>query len=92
MKDRLAHIMRENPQVSRAVFYEEVSDADKQGVDYDFKGRIELDKIKDQAVLPDADYYICGPLPFMKAQSQSLKSLGVDPERIHMEVFGSVAE
>lgn len=92
MKDTLANIMSQNPQVSRAIFYEEASEADTQGKDYDFTGRIELEKIKDQVLLPDADYYICGPLPFMKAQSQALRDMGVAEERIHMEVFASVTE
>ncbi|KAE8380106.1 globin-like protein [Aspergillus bertholletiae] len=92
MKDRLATIISENPQVHRAVFYEEIGSEDKQGVDYDFEGRADLHKIKDQAVLPDADYYICGPKLFMNAQSKSLKSMGVAEDRIHMEVFGSPSE
>lgn len=89
MKDDLAKIVAQNPSVSRMVFYEETTPEYKQGEDYDYVGRIDLPKIKDQVVLPDADYYICGPQPFMKAQSKSLESLGVPPERIHMEVFGS---
>lgn len=89
MKDTLARIMAENPQVGKAVFYEEVGEGDKQGVDYDHVGRVEVSQIKDQVLLPDADYYICGPSPFMKAQSEALEGLGVSPKRIHMEVFGS---
>lgn len=89
MKDSLNQIMSENPQVSRAIFYEETGESDKQGVDYDYTGRVELEKIKDETVLPDADYYICGPTPFMKAQSEALEAKGVDKERIHMEVFGA---
>lgn len=89
MKDDLGRIVARNPSVSRLVFYEETAPGEKQGVDYDYVGRVDLAKVKDQVVLPDADYYICGPQPFMKAQSKSLGSLGVAPERIHMEVFGS---
>ncbi|OJJ50842.1 hypothetical protein ASPZODRAFT_56900 [Penicilliopsis zonata CBS 506.65] len=89
MKDTLAHIVAENPQVGRAVFYEEVSAQDRQGVDYDFQGRVDLSKLDGRALLPHADYYICGPAPFMNAQSQSLQGMGVLPDRIHMEVFGS---
>ncbi|KAE8354378.1 globin-like protein [Aspergillus coremiiformis] len=93
MKGRLARILSENPQVHRAVFYEEVNGTrDKQGVDYDFEGRADLHKIKDTVVLPDTDYYICGPKLFMDAQSQSLKEMGVAEDRIHMEVFGSPSE
>jgi ferredoxin-NADP reductase len=83
MKEDLSHIVAENPRVSRVVFYEEAAAKDKQGVDYDYVGRLNMAEIKDTAVLPDADYYICGPQPFMKAQSKSLESLGV---------FGSPAD
>lgn len=89
MKEYISRISAENPQVSRAIFYENVSQGDKKGVDYDHEGRINLSKIKDQVILPGANYYVCGPLPFMQVQKKSLEALGVPAERIHMEVFGS---
>ncbi|KAL5041996.1 hypothetical protein BDW71DRAFT_211603 [Aspergillus fruticulosus] len=89
MKEKLAAIMAENPQVSKAIFYEQVAEGDRQGVDYDYVGRADVSKIKDQVLLPDANYYICGPSPFMRVQSQALEGMGVHPDRIHMEVFGS---
>lgn len=92
MKAALAEIVVNNPQVSRAVFYEEVTDQDQQGFDYDFVGRVEISKIKDMIVLPGADYYICGPLPFMKAQSKALMLMGIDEGHVHMELFGSPSE
>ncbi len=42
-------------------------------------------------LVPDADYYICGPIPFMRLQVQALKSLGVAEDRLHHEVFGTDA-
>jgi nitric oxide dioxygenase len=78
-----------HPNVSRAVFYEATAASDREGVDYDFEGRIDFAKIAGQAILPDADYYICGPVPFMRAQFDALAALGVDAGRIHTEVFGS---
>jgi nitric oxide dioxygenase len=77
--------------LTRAVFYEAIESSDRAGVDYDFEGRLDLAKIADQAIAPDADYYICGPVPFMRAQCDALAALGVDAERIHTEVFGSGA-
>ncbi|MGN6083136.1 NO-inducible flavohemoprotein [Trinickia sp.] len=90
-KEWLAEAMATHANVSRAVFYENVESADRQGVDYDFEGRIDFSRIAAQAVLPDADYYLCGPMAFMEAQRDSLVALGVDPARIHSEVFGSGA-
>ena len=89
MKDYLSRIMKENPQVSRLIFYENVAEAELEGVDYDYKGRIELEKVRDKVLLPDANYYLCGPIPFMQSQQKSLEALGVPSERIHSEVFGS---
>ncbi|MEW5551602.1 NO-inducible flavohemoprotein [Peribacillus frigoritolerans] len=39
-------------------------------------------------VKPEADYYVCGPVPFMKAIITYLKELGVDTDKIHYEFFG----
>lgn len=77
--------------VKRVVFYEAVDASDRQGVDYDFEGRLDVTKIADRVFALDADYYICGPVPFMRAQRDALVALGVEPARIHTEVFGSGA-
>lgn len=92
MKPALEDLVAKNKRVSRAVFYEEVAASDKRGVDYDFVGRVDLRKIKDMILLPEADYYICGPQPFMKEQSASLQNMGIPLGRIHMEVFGAPSE
>ncbi|KAK4938266.1 Nitric oxide oxidoreductase [Elasticomyces elasticus] len=89
MKEYLSRIMKDNSQVSRAIFYENVAEAEREGVDYDYRGRIDLEKVKDKVLLPDANYYICGPIPFMQSQQKTLEGLGVPSERIHSEVFGS---
>ncbi|EXJ86211.1 nitric oxide dioxygenase [Capronia coronata CBS 617.96] len=89
MKDYLSRIIKDNPQVSRAIFYGEVGESEQEGVDYDYEGRIELQNIKDKVLLPDANYYLCGPVPFMQTQQKNLEALGVRPERIHSEVFGA---
>jgi len=71
------------------VFYEELSPGDVKGFDYDYVGRINVIELKDKVLLPNADYYLCGPIPFMTAQREDLESLGVLPDRVHSEVFGA---
>lgn len=88
-KQWLDEAIATHPNLTRAVFYEAVESTDRRGVDYDFEGRLDMTKIADKMMLPDADYYICGPVPFMRAQCDALASLGVDAARIHTEVFGS---
>ncbi len=62
--------------------------ADVQGRDYDHAGFVEIGRIKQAILQPDADYYICGPIAFMRMQHDALKVLGVHEARIHYEVFG----
>jgi nitric oxide dioxygenase len=48
-------------------------------------GQLNLDDVK----LPDdAGYYLCGPLPFMRAVRSALIDRGVAPRDIQYEVFG----
>src|ERR1700730_887378 len=94
MKQWLNDIAQLNDNVNKLVWYEEVDPtSDKQGIDYDYEGRIDLSKpeIKDHVIKanPNTDYYLCGPLPFMQAMQQHLESLGVSGDRIHSETFGS---
>ncbi|OBT55109.1 hypothetical protein VE04_04462 [Pseudogymnoascus sp. 24MN13] len=87
MRDELAAAVEKNGNVSRAVYYDEVGKEDVKGVDYDFQGRVEF--ARTDALADGADYYICGPVPFMAKQRADLERLGVEPERIHSEVFGA---
>ncbi|CEJ17838.1 flavohemoprotein (hemoglobin-like protein) [Ralstonia solanacearum IPO1609] len=50
-------------------------------------GRMTVDAFVDGTVA-DADFYLCGPLPFMQAQRAALLASGVPAARIHREVFG----
>jgi nitric oxide dioxygenase len=41
-----------------------------------------------QAILQsDADFYICGSIPFMRMQLDALKHPGIHAARIHYELF-----
>ena len=62
---------------------------DVPGYDYDHVGMVDLRRISRAVLKPDADYYICGPLPFMRKQVAVLKEMGVDEARLHYEVFGT---
>lgn len=87
--DWLRGIAREHANVRCAVFYEDVSGNDRAGVDYDCEGRMEIGRIEEAVMLPDSDYYLCGPVAFMREQRAALVARGVDAARIHTEIFGS---
>ncbi|KAI9098319.1 nitric oxide dioxygenase [Phlyctochytrium arcticum] len=89
MKSHLSELVAANPQVSKLIYYEEAGPDDVQGKDYDYQGRVKIAQVKDKVIVPDADYYLCGPVPFMNQQQEDLKAAGVPADRIHSEVFGA---
>lgn len=88
MKDHLRQTAQQHPNFKTVFFYNEPLPTDQQGKDYDYPGLVDIDLIADQVLLPDADYYICGPIPFMRMQHDALLARGIKEPRIHYEVFG----
>ena len=86
---RVRELQQQHPALNSTIYYEMPRQQDVPERDYDRVGRIDLAAIADYVIQPQADYYVCGPKPFMQAQIASLKALGVDAGRIHMEAFGS---
>ncbi|CAE6775341.1 NO-inducible flavohemoprotein [Paraburkholderia domus] len=88
MRDRLRQTAATYANFKAVVFYEAPLPGDVLGQDYDGVGFIELDGLKDLILLPEADYYVCGPIPFMRAQHDALRALDIPEARINYEVFG----
>lgn len=58
----------------------------------DLSGRMDLSKIKDEALHlgdPKAIYFICGPGSFMNDIKRNLTGYGVSEEQVKLEVFGT---
>jgi ferredoxin-NADP reductase/MOSC domain-containing protein YiiM len=69
------------------VCYSRPGSRDKIGEDFNAIGhlsRLALEKID---VPQEADVYLCGPTQFMADMKQALASMGVAPDRIHVELF-----
>ncbi|MBB5503149.1 ferredoxin-NADP reductase [Paraburkholderia sp. MM5384-R2] len=88
MRDRLQQTAATQPNFRAIVFYDAPLDTDVQGRDYDNAGFIDLSKLRDEILLLDTDYYICGPVPFMRLQHDALKNMDIHESKIHYEVFG----
>jgi nitric oxide dioxygenase len=89
MKERVRAVADTNARLTSVVFYDAPLADDVPGYDYDHAGQVDLRRVADRVLKPDADYYLCGPIPFMRVQVQALKSLGVPESRLHYEVFGT---
>ncbi|PWY80523.1 bacterial hemoglobin [Aspergillus heteromorphus CBS 117.55] len=81
------------PNLHATFFTSHPAPEDKQGEDYDFAGRLDLSKLdpKSDLFLDDASaqYYVCGPTPFMLDVKAKLTAEGVSADRIKMELFGT---
>lgn len=75
--------------LKKIIFYEEPLDTDHPAEDYDYAGLMDLTSLHETIHQPDANYYLCGPKPFMASVHTTLSGWGVAKDHIHYEVFGS---
>lgn len=79
--------------VTAKTFNKHPAETAVQGKDYDFQGRMDLDKVDKDTDLclqdQDARYYVCGPGGFMRDMAAKLKNFGIPEERIKLEIFGT---
>jgi ferredoxin-NADP reductase/MOSC domain-containing protein YiiM len=62
------------------------------GLDPDVRvGRLTAEVLSGLGLPSDADAYVCGPVPFMDDITAALRKIGLDPNRVHTERFGSVS-
>ena len=62
------------------------------GQDYDCAGLITEEWLIDNTPVGEADFYICGPRPFLRAAVSFLSLAGVQSDHIHYEFFGPADE
>jgi ferredoxin-NADP reductase len=69
------------------VCYSRPASRDKRGEDFDATGHLSRSVFDELGVPREADVYLCGPTRFMADMKETLATLGVAPERIHVEIF-----
>ncbi|MCJ1461274.1 hypothetical protein MMC28_011656 [Mycoblastus sanguinarius] len=92
-KEHIKDTVSSHKNVQSHIFNKEPGEDDQEGVDYQFKGRMSLNKLDTDhdLFIHDArtEYYICGPEKFMADMESVLRGWGVDQVRIKIEVFGT---
>jgi ferredoxin-NADP reductase/MOSC domain-containing protein YiiM/ferredoxin len=78
-------LLAQLPDAHRVVCY---SDPEPRDRHFDIAGRLTATVLADAGVPTDADFYLCGPGPFMHDIAAALIARGVAPGRVSMEVFG----
>jgi len=81
-----------HPGARSSTFYERATAGEVQGRDYDHEGQISGAWLAEQTPIKEADYYLCGPRPFLRALVTELAQVGVSSDRIHYEFFGPADE
>ena len=76
----------EKEDLKKYLFYDQIEN--KQALDNTYEGWVDLGKLDSGVLSPDADYYICGPGPFIAKHYQDLVEKGIKKEAIHFEEFG----
>jgi len=60
----------------------------REGVDYEVRGRIDMQLLKALLPFDDYDFYLCGPGKFIQDIYDGLRALRIPDDRIHAEQFG----
>ena len=71
------------------VWYSRPDACDRPGIDYDAAGQARWQDIAALGVPREADFYLCGPAPFLASMLAGLGEWGVGAGRLHSEVFGA---
>ncbi|MBP0724978.1 NO-inducible flavohemoprotein [Bacillus sp. RG28] len=81
-------VVKEHSNVKSFIAYSNPTSSDLQSKNYDKEGFITLEDLQNVLSSNVADFYFCGPTPFMKSMYKALGEWKVDPSSIHYEIFG----
>lgn len=87
-KARLTSLAEEHPNLCLHVSYSAPNDADVLYRDYNHRGRLTIERVRQ--VLPSNNYrfYVCGPGALMESLIPALLEWGVPESHVHFEAFG----
>jgi ferredoxin-NADP reductase/MOSC domain-containing protein YiiM/ferredoxin len=82
------NLVKALPNGKSFIAYSRPGSRDRPGVDFDASGRLTVEVLEKLGVPRDADFYLCGPAPFLRDLSDGLMAWGVLDHRVHTEIFG----
>lgn len=86
--DELYKLISDKDFVDVKVVFDEPSESDVELGKCDHTGMIDTGLMSKWTPHQEAEFFFCGPKPFMQTVYAGLKELGVDDQRIHFEFFG----
>ncbi len=88
LADEVRLLVEASEYFHKHVSYSRPLTADRQGIDFDAKGRVNSELLASMLPTLEAEFYLCGPIAFMADVQSGLETLGVPSPRIHSERFG----
>lgn len=88
LANEVRHIAAEMPNIRTHFRYDSPHADDVKNKLCDSAGLVDRTFLREWLPSNDADFYFCGPKPFMVGVFHALKGLGVDESRMHFEFFG----
>jgi nitric oxide dioxygenase len=85
-REPVADLAKAYENVQQHIFYNTLAPG-QESENY-YEGIVDLQKLNGGTLLSGADYYVCGPAPFIRKQVQDLAALGVPRTAIYFEEFG----
>jgi ferredoxin-NADP reductase/MOSC domain-containing protein YiiM len=85
--DEVRGLMPALPHGRIYICYSRPGSSDKLGENFDATGHLSRSVFREVGVPREADVYLCGTTRFMADMKEALATLGVAPERIHIEIF-----
>jgi ferredoxin-NADP reductase/MOSC domain-containing protein YiiM len=70
------------------VVYSKPGPEDQLGRDYDSAGHLDVPLLDRLGVDRNAEFYLCGPPPFLRSFTAGLKTWDAESARVHAEIFG----
>lgn len=87
-QEEVETLAKSHPNLTYKVVYETPTENDQVQRKFNKSGFIDLPWLQSVLSGPEADFYFCGPAPFMHAMNRCLRDFGVAEQDIHYEVFG----
>jgi nitric oxide dioxygenase len=92
MDQHVRDLARGHGRIKVATFYSNPLESDEAGETHDADGLVSIDWLADNTPFANADFYLCGPKPFLRAFVGGLVKAGVPADQIHYELFGPTDE
>ncbi len=90
-KEHVKQLENDHQNIKSFVVYDAPTEEDRTSQHFDKEGYVDLDFLQSNISSKEANFYFCGPIPFMEAINRALNQWGISKDHIHYEVFSPLA-